>query len=184
MERKIEQKYITSFVKDAEDNIADLKGLITTDSLWLAIAQPNLIATQNKSLSLDSAKSVDRRILQINRMDIHSGTYDNISNSGNLNLISNFELKTKIVDYHLSLEGAGFIDDHFYNYFNDLVMPFVFSEFNVLDGEFKDSEVMYTIRFVNIFAGYYSMVQQRNQAYKDLLQKSYQFKQDLTDRLD
>jgi len=178
-EKLIEQKYISSFIKDVNDNISDLESLTVADSIWLNTATPNLISLQNKSLIEDSAKLVIRRVLQINKMDSHSGTYEDITNSGNLNLIRNFDLKTNIVDYHLALKGVGFIDDHFYKYFNDFVMPFVFSEFSVLTGEFKNAGEINNIRFSNIFTGYYSMVQQRNSAYKDILLKSYKFKEEL-----
>ena len=178
-EKRIEQKYISSFIKDVNDNISDLESLTVADSIWLNAATPNLISLQNKSLIEDSAKLVIRRVLQINKMDSHSGTYEDITNSGNLNLIRNFDLKTNIVDYHLALKGVGFIDDHFYKYFNDFVMPFVFSEFNVLSGEFKNAGEINNIRFSNIFTGYYSMVQQRNSAYKDILLKSYKLKEEL-----
>ncbi|MCK5637879.1 MAG: hypothetical protein KAH67_04165 [Flavobacteriaceae bacterium] len=183
-EKQIEQKYISSFIKDVSDNISDLESLTVTDSIWINTATPNLKLLQNKSLIEDSAKLVISRILQINKMDSHSGTYEDITNSGNLNLITNFDLKTNIVDYHLALKGVGFIDDHFYKYFNDFVMPFVFAEFNVLTGEFKNAREINNIRFSNIFTGYYSMVQQRNIAYKDILLKSYKFKEELLKRIE
>ena len=183
-EKQIEQKYISSFIKDVSDNISDLESLTVTDSIWINTATPNLKLLQNKSLIEDSAKLVISRILQINKMDSHSGTYEDITNSGNLNLITNFDLKTNIVDYHLALKGVGFIDDHFYKYFNDFVMPFVFAEFNVLTGEFKNAGEINNIRFSNIFTGYYSMVQQRNIAYKDILLKSYKFKEELLKRIE
>ena len=183
-EKQIEQKYISSFIKDVSDNISDIESLTVTDSIWINTATPNLKLLQNKSLIEDSAKLVISRILQINKMDSHSGTYEDITNSGNLNLITNFDLKTNIVDYHLALKGVGFIDDHFYKYFNDFVMPFVFSEFNVLTGEFKNAREINNIRFSNIFTGYYSMVQQRNIAYKDILLKSYKFKEELLKRIE
>lgn len=183
-ENQLEQKYISSFIKDVNDNISDLEKLTVVDSIWLTTAIPSLKSLIDKSLIEDSAKAIIMRILQINKMDTHSGTYEDITNSGNLNLIKDYDLKTNIVDYHLTVNGVGFIDDHFYNYFNDFVMPFVFSEFNVLSGEFINSNAFKSTRFSNIFTGYYSMVQQRNKAYKDLLNKSYLYKEGLSKNLE
>jgi hypothetical protein len=63
-----------------------------------------------------------------------------------------------IVDYYLSLGGVRFIDDYFHNYFSDFVMPFVLNEYSVLTEEFNDKDVVNSIKFSNVVAGYYSLV--------------------------
>ena len=112
---------------------------------------------------------------------MRTGTYKEITNSGNFNIIEDFQLKSHLVDYDLEIKGVGFIDDYFYQYFNDMVMPFVFSEFSVLWIEFKNDEVVNSIEFSNVVAGYYSMIQQRLAAYKKLKEKSSSLKRELAD---
>ncbi len=178
-EKIIEQKYLKSFVKDLDDNIDQLTKLIEADSIWISKARPDIIAFQSKSLVRDSTSSVVKKMLVFNRMESPSGTYEDIANSGNLNLIRNFELKTQIVDFYMSVKGVEFLDNHFYNYFNDVALPFVFAEYSVLTNEFKDPNIYESMEFSNIFAGYFSYVGQRYLAYKDLLEKSHLFKKDL-----
>lgn len=178
-EEIIEQKYLNSFVKDVDENINGLLKFIESDSIWLAEIQPNLIAIREKTLTTDSATIVFNKILVMDKVTFYSGTYEDITNSGSLNLIQNFELKTKIVDYNLKIEGVEFIDNHFYNYFNEHVMSFVFAEYDVLKGKLKNPDVIYTIQFSNVLAGYYSMVGQRYLSYKEFLAENYLFKKEL-----
>jgi len=179
MEEQMEQKYVVSFIKDVSDDIKQLEELCTVDSLWLKRARNNVLALQNHTLTKDSAISMIKEIVKINKVELHEGTYEDITNSGNLNIIRSFELKSQIVDYHIAAKGARFVDDYFYKYFNDFVMPFIISNFNVLSAEFVEDTSYKTIEFSNAFVGYFAMVQQRNSAYKDLLVKSREFKAEL-----
>ncbi len=174
-----EQKYLMSFSNDLNLNITALENAIESDSLWMDRANPLLLSIQNKNISIDSAEVTMILILAVNKMEIHTGTYEDMTNSGNLNIIDDFNLKSQIVDYHIEIKGVGFLNDFFDTYFSDFVMPFIFSEFNVLNLEFDDPEVINTIRFTNVVAGYYSMVQQRIAAYKGLLIISNELRNEL-----
>ncbi len=50
-EMKMEQKYISSFIKDVNDNIDQLEELCALDSIWLKQARQNVMAIQNKTLT-------------------------------------------------------------------------------------------------------------------------------------
>ncbi|MFC2133114.1 hypothetical protein ACFLTH_00735 [Bacteroidota bacterium] len=178
-EKQVEDKYLAAFLNDVNENIPELKNIIESDSIWLTRVTPKLELIQNETLSLDSALILTSLIASISRLDVHNGTYEDITNSGNLNLISDFKLKSLIVDYNIVINGVGFIDDYFYKYFNDFVMPFIFKEFSVLKGEFNNPTVIKSVRFANVVAGYYSMVQQRSAAYSDLLDKTYTLRDEL-----
>jgi len=172
LEQEFEQKYIAGFIEDVNNNIDQLEGLTALDSVWLNQSKINVIAISNNSLTLDSAEAMVKKIVIINKMEPHEGTYEDMTNSGNLSIIKNFELKSKIVDYQIALKEVRFVDDYFYKYFNDFVMPFVISNFNVLSGHFEDENAYKNLEFTNAFVGYFSMVQQRQIVYKDLLVKS------------
>jgi len=176
-ESKTEQKYLVSFLKDVEDNITELKESISDDSLWLSIATPNLRKIQDHTISVDSAAFMVQQILQVSKFSQGKGTYLDIINSGNLNIISEFNLKSKIVGYHLDIDGVGFVDDYFYNYFNQFVMTFIVKEFDILRNEFRNKEIINSLDFSNIIAGYYSVVQQQKEAYENLLEESYSLKE-------
>lgn len=183
-ERNLEQKYLASFLQDVKMDIPELENAIRTDSMWLATAKPLLNSIINKNIKIDSAAVMIKMIVKISRIDANSSTYEEISNSGNLNIITNFELKAMIVDYYLALGGVGFIDDYFHNYFSDFVMPFVLNEYSVLTEEFNDEDVVNSIKFSNVVAGYYSLVQQRIEAYNSLLKDSYLLRNEINKNLE
>ena len=76
-----------------------------------------------------------------------------------------------------------YIENYFYQYFNDFVMPFIFTNFSVLDEKLANPEIIKTTQFANVVAGYFSMVQQRKAAYDDLLDKSYSLKRALENKM-
>ena len=178
-DERLEKKYMNGFLQDVNMNIAELKTAIESDSLWLSRAKPKLITIQKGTITVDSANSVIKQIIFISKVGIQTGTYEDITNSGNLNIISDYNLKKLIVDYHVAISGVEFIDDYFYKYFGDFVMPFIFSNFSVLEGILDNPAIIKQSQFANIIAGYYSMVQQRKSAYEGLLLKSNSLREDL-----
>lgn len=169
---ELEKKYIAGFYNDITSNIEELEGTVNQDSVWLKIVMPNVIAIQQNSISVDSANSVIKRVLNVSKISLNKGTYEDIINSGNLNLIADYELKSAIVDYYLAVEGIKFLEDYFYQYFSDFIMPFTFNNYDILKGDFIDNKIVKNSKFANLIAGYFSMVQQRFAAHKDILIKS------------
>ena len=178
-DQRLEKKYIAGFHQDAISNIAELEQLIVDDSLWLDQVKSKLVSIQASEISPDSANAVLIRIVSISKVDLQTSTYEDITNSGKLNIISDYNIRQQIVDYHVALAGVKFIDDYFLKYFSDFVMPFIYNHFSVLNGRLVDPEMRKTTQFENVVAGYFSMVQQRKLAYEKLLEKSNTLKSEL-----
>ncbi len=175
----LEKKYLGGFLQDAVQNIAELRTAVKSDSIWLSATKPKLIAIQKGRITLDSADNLVKQIVKISKADIQNGTYEDIINSGNLHIISNYDLKKEIVNYHVTISGVEFIDNYFYKYFNEFVMPFVFSNYNILAGKLEDPKIIRKSQFGNIVTGYFSMIQQRKASYEGLLNKSIALKDKL-----
>ena len=175
----LEKKYLNGFLQDANANISELNNAVKADSLWLHNVKPKLLDLRNGKLKPDSANGLFKMIVNISKADIKTGTYDAIVNSGNMNIISNYVIKKQIVDYSSSISGTRYIEDYFYQYFNEFVMPFVFSNYNILKGAFDNPGIIKTTKFSNVVTGYYSMVQQRLASYKKLLDDSLKLRDKL-----
>lgn len=167
-----ENKYLQGFLKDVNKNIIELENYLKSDSLWFNDANSILKTLGNKNIQIDSARVAIDLILKIKKIKIHTDTYENIINSDNLSIISNFNLKNQIINYHKTIKSVDLFDDFFYNYYNDYIMPVIFSEYNVLNGTFNDPDIIKTTKFSNAFVFYYSMMQQQKEAYTELLAKS------------
>ncbi|MBD3223480.1 MAG: hypothetical protein GF313_02045 [Caldithrix sp.] len=164
-----EKKYLNGFLQDVRANIETLKQAVVSDSLWMVQTQSKLAQIKAGTITNDSADVVIKRLLKLSKLNVKKGTYENITDSGNLNIITAYDLREQIVDYHVTISGVEFIDEYFYQYFDDYVMPFIFNNVNMMDATLIDSDVKGIIAFSNVVGGYYSMVQQRQTAYNDLL---------------
>ncbi len=179
LDLSLEQKYLNGFLQDTKANSAELRSLILSDSLWLDRAKPKIMSIREGSINTDSAKSLVKMILQISKADLQTSTYEDIINSGKLNIISNYNLKKQIVDYHVTIKGMEFLDGYFYNFMNETVMPFVMSNYEIIKDRFNNPEVINSTLFSNVAAGYFSMVQQRKASYERLFNKSISLEAEL-----
>jgi len=179
--KELESKYIESFMTDVESNIEELENAWTSDSIWLKKAKPILGQMAVEELNVDSAKRLISMVVQVSKIEIHTTTYTDMVNSGNMKIIRSFNLKKEIVDYHIALEGLAFVEKYVEKHFSSFVLPFVFNKFDILKGEFIDNNILHTPEFSNIIAGYTSMIQQREDNYSKLLKESKQFKLSLED---
>ena len=175
-ERQIEQQYINGFLSDIKGDIEELENAIDDDSIFLKRTHPILLMIRDKKMNSDTASSMVRQIMTMSKLEENSGTYEDIRNSGNLNIISDFELRSRIVAYNMRIKAVDLLEDFFYQYFTNLVVPFMFEEYNMLTGEFNNPAVIQTTKFSNVFSWYYSMVSQRKEAYSELLVKARSLK--------
>jgi hypothetical protein len=182
-EVRLERQYLSSFFEDINRDIRHLEEAIEADSIWLARAVPIVQSMQSLDIPIDSAKVMMEAITQLSRVSPRTGTYKDITNSGNLNIIRDYDLKKQIVDYHVDVEDINYLNDFIYGYFNDFVMQFLLSEYNLLRKEFRDPKIINSALFSNVVTGYLSMVQQRKETYEDLLEKSYELKKSLSNRV-
>jgi hypothetical protein len=179
-DQALEQKYLDSFLQDVNSNIIQLEQAIAEDSLWLERVKPTLLILKDGLVPEDTANTMIGHIVGISKIEIQKGTYTDIINSGNLNLLTDFNIKKQIVDYYLEISGVEFIETYFYDYFADIVMPFIFNHYNVLKVKITDPQIIKSTQFDNIITGYFSMIQQRKRAYTNLLKSSYVLQKTLT----
>ena len=99
-------------------------------------------------------------------------TYENILNSGNLNLIKDYDLKQKIVEYHRDIENFQLLETYFHDYFSETFMPFLMINYDLFSQKLTISNTHNSILFKNIFGTHFSLTQQRHEGYKGLLDES------------
>lgn len=179
IDKNLEKKYISAFDADVNYNINELEQAVRDDSIWFLQATPLLHLLRDNIITTDSARKAVELISTIKITTLHEGTYKEIIHTGNLKIVSSFSLKEKIVDYYLSVEDVEAFNDYFFSFYDDFVMPFVVSEVNIINLTFRNKKIIKSFKFSNTFALYFSLVQQRNKYYKDLLKSSYSLKKEI-----
>ncbi|NQV52920.1 MAG: hypothetical protein HQ500_07040 [Flavobacteriales bacterium] len=182
-EAQLRDNYVTGFLQDLDHNIESISQDLEADSLWLDRAMPFLLDMRAGVSVADSASAITSMIIGVSQLDIHEGTYFDLSNSGNLNLFENYGIRSSIVGYQSEVKGVRFLEDYMYRHFSDKVMPLIYREYDLLKASYEHPEIVDNTEFHNIFAGYLSLVQQRRAAFKELLAVSLQFRTQLRAQL-
>lgn len=177
-----EKNYLVGFIKDVESNIINLEEQILSDSIWV---EKNKYAAKlmiTDSLSFDSANAIVKTMVVYSRYMPQTDTYENILNSGSLDIISDYDLKQMIVAYHKSLDDFELLESYFHDYYRDIFMPYIMQYYDILNQKFCKPDSHRSINFKNNFVGNYSLRQQRVKGYGDLLKQSRELLNKLTER--
>ena len=181
--KEFEQKYIVGFRDNVAENIESLQEGIQRDSLWLAESKYALKLIATDSLRLDSANSLIKSMIYYSEFSEQTTTYENILNSGNLNLIEDYDLKQKIVEYHKGLEDFQLLETYFHDYFSETLMPFLMINYDLFSQKLTVSNTHKSILFKNIFGTHFSLTQQRHEGYKRLLDESIKMEKLLSNKM-
>ena len=168
----VEQQYMEGFLQDTEENIRTIGNSITRDSLWFERADTLFSLATLDRIPADSAENMINLLARYSKASIRKGTWSDIINSGHLSVMRDFELKKQIVDYHMSIENVEFIDDYLFGFFDSEIMKFLINNFSFASMSNPDPDIINQDTFKNIFYVYYGLLQQREQAYRDLLTES------------
>ena len=182
-ESKIEQKYLEGFSEDIKNNISELKSAIQVDSIWIAQAGQIIKIINESELPIDSTNAAISLISNLNSIETNVGTYEDIINSGNLNLIKPFQLKSHIIKYQNVIAKAELLDGYLKEFFNNFLLPFLVAETDVMKTKFKDPETITSPKYSNLLGIYFSFINQRTAVYKEFLEESLSLSQKLEQSL-
>ena len=171
-DKQLEKSYLKGLAEDATQNQINIQSSINLDSIWLSRATPLLGIFAQGNFPIDSAKSAIELMIVFHRFEAWTNTYQNIVNSGNMNIIKNFELRKQIIDYQDAINGLTALDEIYYTFYRDYTIPLTIKEFNLASGTLIGKTVSNPTMLTNIFSLQYWMVLERNKHYKNLLFKS------------
>ena len=177
--RVLEQKYMAGFQADLAVCITDLEEAIAGDSLWLAKntwAMKQLLAG---TIPEDSASQLMMNMAILSEFTAQTNTYENITNSGNLNIISSYSKKQELVKYYKRLEDFSLLENYFNNFHTDRFLPYLIENYDLISQKFVVPKAEESAMFKNIFASFFSLTQQREEGYRRLLLESKEIKNQL-----
>jgi len=178
-DRDLEKKYLEGIYTDTKENIVELKESITQDSLWIEQNNYALPLLASDSLSYDSARSLMMSMAFYSEFNAQTNTYANITNSGSLNIIEDYELRQIIVDCFNHFENSKLLDTYFRKFNENRFLSYFIVNYNMFTHEFITLNSHRKIEFKNIFAIYFSLTQQRLVSYRDLLEENLNLEKQL-----
>ena len=180
-EKKLEYKYLNSFYRDVQNNENEIDSLILSsqlksDKLIAILKETELV---NKPLNEDQAREIVTEISYIEWLSAANDTYEDIINSGNLNLISDYQLKEKISSYYTFLNEIKNVEQFHQKHMDNYGFPFLYKTVNLLSQEFVNEESYQSMEFTNMYLGVISLIQQNNNHYRKALDKNRELQEAL-----
>lgn len=179
---KLEQKYLSSFHNDLNSDKESLDSLIfrTQEKADRLLAVLKESEYENKMLSEKLAHEIINQILFMEWLSPTNDTYDDIINSGNLNLISDYKVKEKISSYYSLLNEVHNVEQFYLNHMKDYGFPIIYKNYHILKREFVNNKSYQSLEFTNMYLGAISFFQQNIKIYKQALEKNFEINEELS----
>ncbi len=185
-ELRLEKKYLESFYADVKADAFDLDSLIyrsqkKADTMIGILRKSALIG---EPLSEDLAKTLVKEMMYLEWFTPANDTYEDIKNSGNLNLISNYKLKEKISSYYSFQNQVASVEQYYIKHMDAYVFPVLYKTYHLLNHEFISQDSYQSLEFTNMFLGALALLQQNIKIYNEALEKNKEFKSELVKALE
>lgn len=180
-EKKLEQKYLNSFYSDILEDESSLDSLIIRGKA----KEDTLLSVLKKSIIIDTplteaqAQVVVTEMLYLEWFSPSNDTYDDILNSGNLNLISDYSLKEKISSYYKFTEEVNNVEKYYLDHMDNFGFPFLYKNFHLFKREFVNEKSYQSLEFTNIYLAFFALLQQNVKVYEEALEKNHELKAEL-----
>lgn len=121
---KAEENYLNGFYQDIKVDLLDLE----STSIEIVDRKANLKAILDTftkvEMPKDSVVSAMKLMLHQSLFIPQKITYESLTNSGSLNIISNFELRQSIINLYMKYGGLSFTENVFNKYSEETVFPY------------------------------------------------------------
>ncbi|MDX8338798.1 hypothetical protein SLH46_06375 [Draconibacterium sp. IB214405] len=185
VEKKLENKYLSSFYRDVQNDDLKLDSIASSSQLKADKLISILKETEvvNKPLSEDLAREIVTEMMYIEWLSATNDTYEDIINSGNLNLISDYQLKEKISSYYTFLNEVKNVEQYYQKHMDNYGFPVLYKTVNLLTLKFVNEESYQNLEFTNMYLGVISLIQQNNIHYRKALEKNKELQEALRNSL-
>ena len=179
--KELEQKYLFSFYKDVQLDNAELDSLISINQeknkKLISIIKATEVA--GKPLTEKHAEQIVTELLYTQWSTIVDDTFEDIINSGNFNLISNFKLKEKISSYYTFMEDLRSIEQYYKDHMNTYGYPFLYKNYHLLNRKFINKKSITSLEFTNMYLAITALIQQNIHSYKIALNKNIELQEEI-----
>lgn len=176
-ESNLEEKYLTGLRNDNDKNITALSSLIEiAEDNYNAIQKVVGMISRNE-YQVDTIINFSVRMAYLFEFTQNSITFETLKASGNLEIISDYDLRNKIVEVYNQYSRITKFDGMYRKYIDDYVIPFVWKNIDMITGKPVNTNFVKQVEFKNVLTGYLLNLTQQLDGYKKGLEKSMVLKE-------
>jgi hypothetical protein len=176
-ENNIEEKYLAGIKKDNDKNITGLSGLIEIAEYNYNPLQKIVGMISRNEYQVDTIIHYSVRMTYLFEFKQNSTTFETLKASGNLEIISDYDLRNKIVEVYNHYSRITKFDEMYRKYIDDYVIPFMWKNIDMISGKPVNSNFVKQVEFKNVLTGYLLMLTQQLDGYKVGVEKSKELKE-------
>ncbi len=165
----LESKYLNSIKNDVIQDSMNVNEILKLNEEKEVKFKKYIAITVKGISSMDSAVILFQDILTIPKFYPQSNTYESIKYSGNLNLISPYNLREAITNYYESFTTIQSQQEMTVEFINDYATKFVFKNINILNWQIINKKNVDINEVNNIIVGYYALLEQNIKLEKDIV---------------
>ena len=166
---ELESKYLNSIKNDVVQDSISVNEILKLNE-EKEVKFKKYIASAIKGISsIDSAVILFQDILTIPKFYPQSNTYESIKYSGNLNLISDYNLREEITNYYESFTTINSQQEMTVEFINNYATKFVFKNINILNRQIINKKNVDFNEVNNIIVGYYVLLEQNIKLEKEIV---------------
>jgi len=172
-----EKDYLESFYEENRDNEASL-----SSALEFSITNKNDIDTLkqillSKNYEDDRIKNISASMLALSYFDPSLTTMENITASGEFELIGDIEFRKNIIDTYKSFKTTSQLEDLLYDFVDQYLTPFFFENVRISDFTPLKEDYIKEAQFENIVMVYDVLLTQKITGYQKNLENVRQLNQ-------
>ncbi|MDZ7625887.1 MAG: DUF6090 family protein [Ignavibacteriaceae bacterium] len=165
--KELEQKYLSSLKSDLTSDKKLLGSTISSVEKQSSILGEFVAEIGIGNVSKQKAEEMIPQVLISHGFAPKQATYQSITNSGNLNIINDYKLIESLASYYNSYDELSIKEKVLYDYQLKFVLPFVYENVDFLSGEIVNKSAINGFEFKNIVTGYYTLLRQNLEVYKN-----------------
>jgi hypothetical protein len=170
-ERNLEIKYLENLLSEIRLDNEQLLSIIsntTKDSTKI-----DSLLTLLKEQKVDSQKILPylNILSSAEKFSPRNITFESIRNSGGLETISNFELKSLITENYLLYDDLVVVENVTFEFLKNNWVPFMMKHFDIINSKIVTKTLVHEVEFGNMIGGYFSSLVQQIGSYRKVQKK-------------
>jgi hypothetical protein len=165
-DKELEQKYLLSFKTDLQYDKTGLDSIIASVQNKIYLLRAFLGELSTGDVTHSRAEETIAEMMKNHSFFPKTATYESVKNSGGMNTISDYKIKSLVVSYYTMNDELRLKEHVFFDYLQGFVLPFVYKNMDFLSGKIISGSAINNTAYRNIVAGYYALTEQNFEAYK------------------